>query len=1264
MTCDDHDLVMSSTTAKTSASDDKVDVSFATDDEDETSSTSSSEGKETSSSSSESDAENGQKSDGDGDADDESEMPTFTLSLQPSTTALDDDDDALPDLSLSATSGSSVTQQETAAVSTVVTKISSSSLSERTGASTETTTMTDVATTQSTSSGAKIVAAETPVEVTISVKNEVKEESLAESDESEESEEETEDQEEEEEEKEQIEEEQNLPSSSTATSSSAPVSTTLDIKEDLKVTSSKLAKAGPEVNVQEEVEEHIAIAVVETKKTIHNAEESVSKSSVTKIEDEHSSVTKQQKNAAIEATAVAMQAADAKIDAYKKETNLSMKTAADEVTKLDVTNDTEVASILSVSSSDTQLSKKHKDPANKKAASEKTKADMVDTSSPKSPSADIEKTDDVKHKDNVRKTSDKTTKLSAVQATVAKLPKTSESDETNKLKTTKQSETVDNTKSSKSNKTEVKGKEVKRSVAKTVDEKQAAPVTVAAEQSTAKSESEKIKTSKTIVSDADQKAEVNQEKTTEVQKHKMSDSASESATVVEKTAKLKSKELIEDAANSISETTEANAGEVSGSTDNASAKQTGTEMSEGKVTSKKKSKHSPADGKESEVKNLSAESQALGSNLEPVDIKSENILKTKVGVKSKKELSSITVTNSEKEKDRTEAQPNKKESLPEATFSDEAKIKDSKLNGVEDKGKLTLAAADEAEFRPRRNSIDEFIKRILAEAREEQKKILDSCAVSASSETTTTETSALSSSRAADGLPSSKDTESELPQPVENGLDVGSTTKTTRRIREDFDIDDELADISRYFAKRTLIDHASTTDDEPPAQTGSAISTDDSKMIANGDEKLAARTVDEEPLHFVPHRRESTAAVVRESSRPVRVLVDQQTSVIRQLNEASRAVDELDNEIRQLRQSVGGREALYASIGAAIRDELRIYELELNASAERLNQQRLPGGGRFIREQFVAQCASELLQRSAVNGPRLDHRAASVDDWSRVGRRRSGSFSVDDDVAASTRNATRQWTIQTSFDRDPTADLLIQLRHSRSASVVSDRGYSSNDNTADESSRATTTSSLLSRLTPYNGGSSTAATELDLSRFARASSEARSTYSRSQSISDDWLSTPGGSHYTVTRQYVGYVRDTANDTDSELRDIGYHHRVSAARPPTQPSYFRRYQAPSFDAAAAPPYSRLYVRRGSLQSYGSYDSGGSTGDDAAGRSFNSRFLLRVREKKALGETTTSTSRQTSSDRPFRSRFLKSSSVTGSSASSTTSRSAAQYETEDD
>ena len=140
----------------------------------------------------------------------------------------------------------------------------------------------------------------------------------------------------------------------------------------------------------------------------------------------------------------------------------------------------------------------------------------------------------------------------------------------------------------------------------------------------------------------------------------------------------------------------------------------------------------------------------------------------------------------------------------------------------------------------------------------------------------------------------------------------------------------------------------------------------------------------------MPQRREETKSVVRESSRPVRVLVDQQASVIRQLAESSRAVDDLDNELRRLRAATGSREARYAALAAAVRDEMRLYEAEVAAAADRLGQQRLPGGGaRFAREQFVAQVCHRhqfirqhihIIRKISVNG-RSPEKHKSSTSW-------------------------------------------------------------------------------------------------------------------------------------------------------------------------------------------------------------------------------------------------------------------------------------------
>ena len=1308
---EEYDLVMSSAAESKASASDKVEVSFATDDEEETSS----EEDETTSSSDE------EKSDGDGDADDESDMPTFTLSLQPSTGA-SDADDPLPDLSRPPVSSSKQeSQQET--------------VMEKTGSASETETTTEVTTFQLTLSSSTVddevsdTAKETPSKLLLPAAEEVEDEKLSE-EKAEESEESEEDLECEKEEK--TDKEENLPSSSAAATSPAPVSTKIDAKEDSTITSSKVSATESEISVKEVTKEETAAAEVMETKTTVSLDKTAKKneSSVTEVKNTHTSATKAEEKSSTEETFVAEQTADVKID--HNTTDVSKSEAAKAV-KSKTSNDAEVAASTSlIPKPVSQLSKKNIKESTSKEAKlegkeakfegkeaklegkeaklegkeaklegkeakleskeaklegkeaklkgkeaklegkeaklegkeaklEGKKADAVDSISP---STHAVKVTELKHEEGAQETKksteEKATTLLATETTVtAKLSKKSESEQSSELKTKEQSETVDSGKSSKTRKTKVDEKEIKQEVGETAKaEEQTMSVSVVTEQTTDKLESEKVETSKAIT-DINAKPKLNTEKTKEAQKFDESVSVS-TATPGETTDKVKSEELVKDVTGT-SQPTITNAVEVavneSAAVEVGKEKALDTKMPEGKLSSKKKSKDSTADDKDSELKSVAVDSPAAASDESVkvsetnVAVKSTDAPSTTAATETIASKSSIAVAEAELEVKVSATKPNKDKPLPETNFSDKVKDKDTKVNGVEDEGKLP--AGDEEEFRPRRNSIDDFIKRILAEAREEQKKILDSCAAPSGAESTS-ESSTSVNTKASDGLPSLKGTETEQQQqqqqqPIVNGLDVGSSTRPTRRNLEDVDIDSELADISRYYAKRTLLDRIATNDDEA-AEPGSAAKADHSaKIVANGDDRLPP-TSNDEVLHFVPQRRESTASVVRESSRPVRVLVDQQASVIRQLTETSRAIDELDNEVRHLRQSTGGREALYASIGAAIRDELRIYELELMSAGERLGQQKLPGGGRFIREQFVAQCAADLLQRSAAtNGPRLD-RAASVDEWTRGGRRRSGSFSaaVDEDAGGGLRMPARPM-IPTTMDRD-TTDLMIQYRHSRSGSVVSDRGYSSFD-TVDEPRG--TTSSILSRLTAFNG--STTATEPDFGRYSRASSEApRLSYPRSQTISDDW--TPNSSSYSVGRQYVGYSSfDSTEDTSGES-DIGYS-RLSMARPAGQHMY-RLHQQSSIDATTGPP-SRLHVRRGSLQGYSSYDSG--TGNDA-GRSFNSRFLSRVREKKALGETPTS--RQTSGDRPFRSRFLKSSSVSGSTSTTyTSSRSAGQYESDD-
>jgi len=53
---------------------------------------------------------------------------------------------------------------------------------------------------------------------------------------------------------------------------------------------------------------------------------------------------------------------------------------------------------------------------------------------------------------------------------------------------------------------------------------------------------------------------------------------------------------------------------------------------------------------------------------------------------------------------------------------------------------------------------------------------------------------------------------------------------------------------------------------------------------------------------FVPKAREETAELVRNSSRPVRAIIDQQSDVSQLLKTTARSIDDLESEIRQVRE--------------------------------------------------------------------------------------------------------------------------------------------------------------------------------------------------------------------------------------------------------------------------------------------------------------------------------------------------------------------------
>lgn len=673
----------------------------------------------------------------------------------------------------------------------------------------------------------------------------------------------------------------------------------------------------------------------------------------------------------------------------------------------------------------------------------------------------------------------------------------------------------------------------------------------------------------------------------------------------------------------------------------------------------------------------------------------------------------------------------------------------------------TPAANDETSgFRQRRNSIDDFIRRILAEAREEQKRLLDSVAappeqsesanghVQLEQEVGALSVAAESKGASNKGIAAHKlqteqtstTDEREQRTSLENG-ELGSRDRlqpTAVSKTLDVDIDEELADISRYLASRSTRTTNYITDGPESSVDGvndiqspkitklGQLAVEDPNSRLDGIETSSAATfgvVDRR--EFSPQRRQETSEVVRQSVRPVRALTDQQTKIMDQLKSTVRQLDELAKEFLDIRQTAADRRLVYDSLEGAIREEMRTYESEQRAAEERIQQQKMPGGRRFVREEFIALCNSASAgprKVSAVGGgERITRnswgRADSVDNDIQF-RRRSGSVSggyitvrsiggeggsgSTDDGDSGLGNG-RRLSISAgdtslsrhSVDRETTTlqEALEASRQRRACSVISDRTYSSSIEAAELRQQRSVTS------TGPTGGSRRPWTDSWTSSKLRSSTDndATAEYSpSSRSFSSSYMTdssntSDGSSRWTGSSGsglWSRYLQDVTPTLVEDRRsygptramtatgDVYYTYRLSTepdsstTSPPatlysstsSSSSSFRYPQSASISASSSSAdtsYTNTSARRfssgygsssstssPSYSSFTSYRYGSGNSGVSGGEEFQSRFLERIREKKALGAEISS-----ADSKPFKSRFLRSS--TSSSTAKTQS-----------
>lgn len=761
----------------------------------------------------------------------------------------------------------------------------------------------------------------------------------------------------------------------------------------------------------------------------------------------------------------------------------------------------------------------------------------------------------------------------------------------------------------------------------------------------------------------------------------------------------------------------------------------------------------------------------------------------------------IASPDAEEEKDGKKKKKKKKAAAEEKTAQADGTENDKESKGAAGSG---LRVNEESDFTVRRSSIDDFIRKILAEAREEQKRRTEELHPSGSAANLSADVSSVAapamekrqpssaasvpqaqpdvirvngfgnesasaivgavtsasnvtSSAGSDGAerPSaessmldrrlaSTDRKRELENVVKvlpNAVDdlpsvtaavskstplsadksrltngatlpeVGAKTATRNGISHSGvaeDIDQELAEISRYFAKRTPLnlengivdDDLGTTEGvggwlKTRPKLSSQIDDVGDPAADNGDELMAGafaggrRFSAQFAEEFAPARRPETDEVVRGSMRPVRGLIDQQADVIQRLKTVGREVSQLDDEISAVRQRyIVERRSAVDTILAAVAEEQRLYEAEQRAADERIMRQLAIV--RFVREQFVAATMASAANdlKSKLGG--LDRRTlvgnggtepslpifigSSSSLLSPTGFR--GLSNVDLPPPSYSRRAQ-------SVAPMGSGDVLDAGRRQRGGSVSRDTAASirgdaggANDDDITSIRRRTVASISLSPWSPSDAiNSSSDAADVSAvrrSRITRAGSVGPSWYSsttvelpRSSVDSGDYSEFSRRStstNYPVLDAYTpSYSRNSSDYSSGFSSDYrragsggGYSSSLYSSEDSSSPRYVRRY---SITDTTTPRYSDRYSARGSYGDVSSYSSGISSGyggrsSSSSGGEFQSRFLDKVRERKAKaaasGESSSSSSTAAAAaaatsndDTSFRSRFLRTS-----------------------
>lgn len=418
---------------------------------------------------------------------------------------------------------------------------------------------------------------------------------------------------------------------------------------------------------------------------------------------------------------------------------------------------------------------------------------------------------------------------------------------------------------------------------------------------------------------------------------------------------------------------------------------------------------------------------------------------------------------------------------------------------------------------------------------------------------------------------------------------------------------------------------------------------------------------------FSPRRRDETDEIVREQTRNVRVLVDQQVEIVQAMRTTSKSLDELEKEIREVRQVCLNRQARIEALEGALGAEYRAFENDQMAASDRQSQKSNDGGGLITKEDFGLAGFGRLRRQDKF-------KSESLDEENFPFRRRSGSVASTTSYTSGFESRGRLGDGNNDgIDSRPPSGLKQSRRTSESESDFSsglDRrrgGSAARDRTSD--------------VTPFGPDDITNAL------LSQRSARSRASIATSNPAVDYAGTISGDTFLAKIRAKYSFLAPSLDTQGYSSSTRGQGSSSSYANPSsfTSDSRYGKRLGSRDILSSSSAYSSLGTGVGGYSSTGSrysisdtrspsYGTGGfinsissSYGDSgrmrraqsvsevtfdrpitsptnlgsSGGGEFHSRFLDKVRGKKAMGEDA-STATTKVQEKPFKSRFLKTSS----------------------